>query len=295
MTGCVIEAAAAEELHPIILAVIVLYKMDALKSPSFTALQSLLLLNPSAARKIELMVCDNTPFEQALPPGFDGVYSVNTANPGLALRYNEALSIASKRKIPWLLLLDQDTTPTAEYLNQIVRYTSILQEDSEVVALVPKLLQDGVIQSPHARPTYKHPKFSSITGKQQNMLYAFNSASVLRVSALERIGGFPQRFWLDFLDHATFHLLQRDGGRLFVLDASLLHDLSANSAEKRDAEGMKRYQNILDAEWTYYRLYGTPTDRLYLRIRLLRGCLGQLMKRMNPREALQMLKVACRF
>jgi len=279
----------------LILAVVVLYKVRAEQSQSFSSLQRLLAEDPEAARTIDLMVCDNTPYEQPQPAGFPGLYVSDTTNPGLAKCYNLALRVAQERGATWLLLLDQDTTLTAEYLREIVAQTREQAADTGIVALVPKLIQDGVVQSPHTRPTYRHAKFDrSVAGRYQGWLYAFNSASILRVAALEAIDGFPEQFWLDFLDHATFHRLQQAGGRLLVLDACLEHELSTNDIGKKDAASRKRYQNVLDAEHSFYRQYGSVADRIFHRIRLLRGFLGLLLKRRRPGEALVLLKAAAR-
>jgi GT2 family glycosyltransferase len=279
-----------------ILAIVVLYKVPAEKSQSFTSLRQLVAMDSDAAEAIEWMICDNSPYEQPQPSGVAGLYIRDTTNPGLAKCYNLALGIAQERNIPWLLLLDQDTTLTAEYLREIVQETQASRSDQSVVALVPKLIQDGIVQSPHAPPTYRHQKFSpDVAGKSEGRLYAFNSGSVIRVAALQSIGGFPERFWLDFLDHATFHLLQQKGGKVFVLHACLAHELSTNNIARKDAAGKKRYRNILDAEHAFYKRYGSATDRIYHRVRLLRGFLGTLIKRRRAGEALEMLKAAVRL
>jgi GT2 family glycosyltransferase len=278
-----------------IVAVLVLYKRSAEESQTFASLRSLLAENPLAADAIELIVCDNTPYGQEPPLDFDGLYLRDTSNPGLAKSYNKALQIARERGIPWLLLLDQDTTLTAAYVEEIVAQSEAMEPDMQIVALVPKLVQNGIVQSPHVAPTFRHAKFNrEIAGPWRGRLYAFNSASVVRVSGLLAIGGFPEKFWLDFLDHATFHLLQQTGGQVFVLRAELTHDLSTNSIERKDEAAMRRYRNILAAEHEYYRLYGTFSDRCYLRIRMLRGFLGTLIKRRRLQESMVLLKAAVR-
>lgn len=98
-----------------ILAVIVLHKMPAEQSPSFSSLQGLSARNRKVSATIDVVVCDNTPYDQPRPPVFQGLYISDKTNPGLAKCYNLALRIADEREIPWLLLLDQDTTLTREY------------------------------------------------------------------------------------------------------------------------------------------------------------------------------------
>lgn len=279
---------------PSILAVIVLYKVQAEASQSFLALQSLLTTNSDLARSIVLTVYDNTPYEQPRPAGFTGQYFTDIANPGLARCYNQALAIAQRHAIPWLLLLDQDTTPTVQYLREVLE--QLPQAQPSTIAFVPKLIQKGTVLSPYGAPTYKHPRFDrSAYGTHHQRLYAYNSGSVLRVQALTAIGGFPEEFWLDFLDHATFHKLQAAGGRLFVLHSELTHELSAISLTRKDAAAKKRYQNTLDAEYTFYQKYGTLAERVFYRIRTVRSGLGDLLKRRQRYEALRKFEAATRF
>jgi GT2 family glycosyltransferase len=283
-----------------ILAVIVLYKMTASRSSAYRSLQQALQDSHVAREAIELVICDNTPSEEGAqkpiaPHDFQGVYRRNPTNPGLAECYNFALSRALEDRLAWLLLLDQDTTLTREYLEEIVIQSERQLPDPTIVALVPKLVQNGFVQSPHLAPTFRHAKFDrTISGVSDRRLYAFNSGSVVRVGAIREAGGFPEEFWLDFLDHATFHTLQARGGKLFVLTSCLEHDLSTNGVERKDEISQKRYQNVLDAEHRFYKLYGSPQDKVFHRIRLLRGALGTLVKKRHPAEALQMFKAAVR-
>jgi GT2 family glycosyltransferase len=279
-----------------ILAIIVLYRMTADESASYRSLQEALRKSPEADGAIDIVLCDNTPFEQAPPAGFQGVYRRDLSNPGLAKCYNFALGIASDRHIPWLMLLDQDTTLTADYIREVVQQTRHYQLETGVVALVPKLIQNDVVQSPHTAPTFRHDRFDrTIVGLSTERLYAFNSGSLMKVEAIAAVGGFPEEFWLDFLDHAIFHRLQASGARIFILQACLDHDLSANGVERKDEISRKRYQNVLDAEHLFYRLYGSPSDKFYHRIRLLRGSLGTLIRKRRLADALQMLRAAVRI
>jgi hypothetical protein len=44
----------------------------------------------------------------------------------------------------------------------------------------------------------------------------YNSGALLRVKALQEMNGFPEEFLLDYLDHATFRILQNKGGRISI-------------------------------------------------------------------------------
>lgn len=256
-----------------ILAIIVLYKLQAEQSYAFCSLSQLLHDSEIATEAIEVMIFDNSPNVQAPPAGFSGVYLHDPMNPGLAKHYNTALETAVAKGIRWLMLLDQDTTLTSGYIAEVIALSESLIEEKNIVALVPKLIEGGKMQSPHRPLKFRCPPplNKALYGPASEKLHVYNSGAVLRVEALSAIRGFPESFPLDYLDHATFHNLQSRGGKLFLLRAMLEHKLSSNQSELlRHSSLLPRQQSVLVAERTYYRLYGTPSQRTYHRLRLLR-------------------------
>ncbi len=253
---------------PRILAAIVLYRRPAQASEAFRSLTAL------APPNIQLALFDNSPNPQPPPPGFQIHH--DPANPGLARPYNLALASAVRQSIPWLLLLDQDTTVTPAFLAELA--SALAAPEPSPAAIVPRLADLGVVCSPAHPPTFgpARPVSPTLTGISPHPLFPFNSGAVLRVSALQAIGGFSPRFPLDYLDHATFAALQRRGGRIHVLAAILPHHLSSNDDSTADPI---RQQAVLDAERRFYRLHGTFTTRLLRRLRLLRAVVGRILRR----------------
>jgi GT2 family glycosyltransferase len=280
-----------------ILAIIVLYKMTAEDSPTFVELSKFLRGNDAASESIELMVCDNTPYKQTAPVDFTGSYIQDSTNPGLAKNYNLALRRAEALGASWLMLLDQDTTVTAEYLEEALQRTATLATDDRIAALVPKLMMDGKVFSPHLTGYGKraHPVDRNLTGVLATRLVAFGSGALVKVSALRRIGGFPEKFWLDFLDHATFLALQDTGREIFVMHSALRHDVSAEKPDKQnDPAYPARFENVLDAGLGLFQEYGSFRDRLLYRIGLWRQVIGTF-RRGWFRLTLRALKVAVRL
>jgi GT2 family glycosyltransferase len=277
-----------------ILAVVVLYKMTFDQSRGLKSLLTNISEDDALAKTIELMVCDNTPFEQPVPSSYKSHFYRDITNPGLAHWYNLALRMAAERGIPWIMLLDQDTEVTAEYIAEVVSQAGAIQQDLEIVAMLPKLVQKGVVCSPLTPPTYRHPlPFNkSFTGVATSRLHVFNSGSVLRVSALKDAGGFREDFPLDYLDHATFTALQSRGGRLFVLRSMLEHELSSSNVQRTDAAAVARHRSSLLAERRFYQLNGSVRDRIFRRIRLLRGAMGVLIRHGAVAWSFRMMKAA---
>jgi GT2 family glycosyltransferase len=282
------------------LAVVVLYRMRAEQSPAFVSLRRALAqrgqrrgadADADADADVDVMLCDNTPWEQAAPEGFEGVYLRDTANPGLAACFNAALGKAAVDGCSWLMLLDQDTEVTDAYVEEVC--CAAAAASAEVVALVPKLVERGVICSPAALPVLGVSRAVGIeaVGVSERRLFPFNSGAVLRVSALRAMGGFPAEFPLDYLDHAMFAELQARGGRVQVLRSALEHELSSNT-ERAGAAAARRQASVLAAERRFYARYGTPAQRWLRRLRLLKAAAGRLLRGKEAGQTWRMLKSA---
>lgn len=282
---------------PSILAIIVLYKVPAEQSQSYVSMRALLDAGMPAAAAYELMVFDNTPGGQAGPRDFDGVYQRDESNAGLAAAYNAALKVAAAKGTPWVLLLDQDTTLTAEFLEEAAAAAEELAPRREVAALIPKLWDRGVICSPHFPPLLHaaRPLPAESYGIAPADAYMFNSGAVVRVSAMQGIGGFPVAYPLDFLDHATFAALKRAGGQLFILRSILKHELSDVNRALPDPALVPRQLGVLDAEYRFYRVYGTFSQRMMRRLRLLRSAAGRAAKGKDWGQTQRILRSALRF
>jgi GT2 family glycosyltransferase len=280
-----------------IFAVMVLYKRLLEESETFSTLRSILQKRTDLAGAISLLIYDNSPVAQevqALP--IPTQYISNPANPGLAAAYSAGLQLAGQETADWLLLLDQDTTLTEEYLEEISSGAVHLLSDRKIVGIVPKLSNKGVLCSPLYPPTYGPARMIDRTtaGDSSQRLHVFNSGAVLRVSSLKTIGGFPEDFPLDYLDHATFAALQDRGGQLHILNAILEHELSSNVEGNRDPDFVQRQTSILDAEYRFYKQYGSAGDRTRRRLRLIRASLGRVLRRKDKSQTWRMLKSAFR-
>ena len=263
------ETNAPANVAPTLVAVIVLYRTTPAESSAFVTLSSLLAQGIVSPGQISCVVYDNGPTLQEVPvQSFPVIYHHDRTNPGLAAAYNFALQIALQQGAAWLLVLDQDTQLTETYLSELVRQEKAHRQNLKLVALVPKLLQGDLMLSPHWPP--RHPGAVSLRerrGPMEPSLQVFNSGALLRVSALEAIGGFPPQFPLDYLDHAVFNLLQKTG-RVFLLQAELQHNLASLQLDLiRDFSRLPRLQSILRAESRFYRTFGTVRDRCVYALR----------------------------
>jgi GT2 family glycosyltransferase len=275
--------------------VVVLYKQSPRDAQALSSLLDICASDAAIASQIKILVYDNSPQFQGLcletagaECGVNIEYSHAVENSGLAYAYNVALSLARARKLPWLLLLDQDTCLTRQFFDELLK---MLQDNypHNVTAFVPKLVHGDLVLSPQVvgKVFYRRMQ-SSFAGCSSEPLVAFNSAACLRVEDLLAIKGFPEEFWLDYLDHMVFHRLQQSGGKVFVLNSQLEHSLSMADIELNVST--ERYANILEAEWMFVQKSGWGGGPKVHRLRLLKRALSHAIKLRNKSYALQVLR-----
>ncbi len=258
-------------------AVVVLYKVAVGHSATLQSLRGIFAAQPALREQIDLLIYDNSPEAQSADDlrqlgelGENVEYRHDGSNGGLSTAYGYALDLAVVADLPWLLLLDQDTTLTPELFAELLAAIDA-GPPAPVCAIVPRQVRDGVLLSP--RLVRGGRDLPVETGIATERLTVFNSAACVRVSALQAIGGFPREFPLDYLDHIVFHRLQAPGSRLLVLPVSIEHQLSIkNLAEEMSLE---RYKRLLAAEWGFIREVRPKGGAPVQRIRLLQRALSQ--------------------
>lgn len=193
--------------------------------------------------------------------------TADPTNPGLAQAYTVALEAVEAAGCSWLILLDQDTAVSTEYLREV---TGLIDREDElssahVDVLVPKLEHGGRQVSPHGRPRIRTraAHFPAQTALPSSAWY-YNSGIVLRTAAVRRAGGFPDAYPLDYLDHALAQQMRRHGSVAWQLGAVLEHDLSVLAPESLS---ISRYLSITRAEERFASEFGTPPDRVWLLVR----------------------------
>lgn len=264
-------------------AVVVLYRACLAESATCRTLRSLLDTNAALRTRFRLLIADNSPEPQAVPDDVD--YLHDLTNPGLSSRYNAALAMAVRQGATWLLLLDQDTTLTAAWWAELEELSRALAEEASIVAIAPRLVtrlpRGDRTESPHL-PRFLPADWTlgpDTHGVLPGLVRVYNSAALVRVSALQAIDGFPPEYPLDSLDHATFHRLQAAGGRVYLMRSSLAHDMSIYRPDRnRDPAYAARHHGRLTAELRFFRQHGTPAERRAYRLNLLRQCAGTLLR-----------------
>lgn len=290
-------------------AVVVLYGQSPGQSAALSSLLEAAASQPDVAQRLSLIIYDNSARPHELPGSapLEMHYIHDAENAGLARAYNAALARAQSKGSTWLLLLDQDTRLSSEYLQELLTASKALESASEVGAIVPKLWAGTRLYSPDApflwqmRQQFSDEHYTveeNVTGMVAQPLTAYNSGAALRVSALERIGGFPEDFWLDYLDHAVFLQLRLQGHRLWVMRTVLEQNLSHMDL---DAVPMSRHWSVLSAQTRFVLKFGNASDQLFFRWWLLKTsrhyfhCRDKRIWRMRAAQAFRLREMAPRY
>lgn len=280
---------------PLIQCVVVLYKCTFGESRTVQSLRECCRANKDIAEQLSILFYDNSPDAQAWDatawPSMRVAYQHPAENGGLAAAYNEALAVAREQHIDWLLLLDQDTLLYPAFFHALSAATR--NPRAEICAIVPKLVQEGKLITPLAVAFFQNRYLpAGFSGVYPIKITAMNSAACLRVQAMTGIGGFPAKYWLDYLDHVVFHWLQAAGGKVLILDIAIEHRLSLKNMEAEMS--LTRYANVLAAEWMFVRETRSGGGPLTHRLRLVKRALVYAITIKNKAYTWQTLRAALR-
>jgi hypothetical protein len=255
-----------------VLAVVVLYNRSPGQSQTLVSLEAAFRRHPEARESYRVLVWDNSPAALIHPVlGFPFDYVHSSKNLGTSGAFNGAMERAERLGIPWLLLLDQDTTIPEEFVPKMAAYGQRFEDHPEVAAVVPLLRCRGQLISPnHLGSFYRVSPVPQARhgGFYKEQVFACDSATLMRVSALREAGGYDEGlFWLDFSDIYVFAAFHRKGRAVYIAgDLQLEHSLSIT--DYANDMTPQRYRNFLAAEGAFLQLYGSRWDNVALTVRL---------------------------
>jgi hypothetical protein len=259
-----------------ILIVVVCYKMSLCNSATIAGLSQAFESCPRLLDSIGVLVWDNSPSKPNNPSlSFPFEYRPSTENIGVSAAYNSATEVAEATGCPWLLLLDQDTTVSGDFLTRMLEYSWELEGNQHVAAIAPFLMEGDRTISPGVVLFNRvKPLSLPLTGEYVKEAYAANSGTLMRVASLKEIGGYNEDFWLDYSDIVAFHFLYRHNKCLFIAgDLKLQHKLASNDYE--NSMSPERYQNGILAEGAFWDLYRSRWENLGLTVRLVARSIKQ--------------------
>lgn len=255
-----------------IFAVLVIFNCKIEEAKTFVSLLNNYAKNQESFKNFKLIIYDNSLFDQSIPLAipFEYQYIHDRNNKGLAAAYNYALNQAIKSSYDWLLLLDQDSYLPEDFIENMSYDISIIK-DSTVSAVVPKMRYKKVIFSP--TKVFFGGIVRAIDMRHRGIctfknVFAIGSGCVIKVSFLQKIGGFNEVFWMDCLDRWLFLTINNMGGKVYVTDSIIEHEVSVMNYDKFMNE--KRYYNILKYETLFMKSFTSRIENYIFYLRLIK-------------------------
>lgn len=210
---------------------------------------------------IEVLIYDNSKEQKASPPEDleRCVYIHDPQNGGTASAYAYACNLAVEKGIDWLLLLDQDTAlPTAFF---VLAKEALTESKQQPCALVPWIAHESRPVSPAYVSKYGSIiPVSSMRELCSGTCTAISSGSILYVPTIKEFLPFPEKLWLDYVDHWIFLRLREYAQPIVIFDGHLEHDLSVFDIGSLSD---RRLTSILDGESLFIRLLGFQAQVTY--------------------------------
>ena len=219
--------------------------------------------------RYSVLIWDNSPEpsrEELLSSSHEYVHS--SRNDGVAGAYNGAAALCERYGYRWMMLLDQDTEVSLAYLDGMQRHRDEVDRNVKVAAIAPLLYEGNFQLSPHSVRKHRAiPVTKKVPGVLEAEAFAANSGLLIRVAALQEIGGYSLDFWLDYSDMYVFHQFYSRGMKLYLAqDLRLEHSMTMLDYDARMSP--ERYGNFLHAEQAFADLYKTRTQNAIQVLRL---------------------------
>lgn len=185
----------------------------------------------------------NLPALQTLVQSFSKVLLLtNPSNQGIATALNQAAKKAQQLGFKWLVTLDQDSISPQNLLDT---YRPLTHQSS--IGMLCCRILDRNIGYFERKP---------ITTALEDVKDCITSASMIRLSAWEQVGGFYEPFFIDAVDYDFCYLLSRAGFRIVRCnEVELYHEIGR--AETVSIFGRKEYLFHHSPTRCYYMIRNT--------------------------------------
>ncbi len=135
-------------------------------------------------------------------------------NLGVAAALNKGVDRARELGFQWVLTLDQDSVPEPDMVDQLWTVYQSLEDHEKIVIIAPQIIDASV-----NRPALFLRQRSALTYERvrcrgdilENVSTVITSGSLMRITAVDAIGGFREDFFIDYVD-TEFCLRAREYG-----------------------------------------------------------------------------------
>jgi rhamnosyltransferase len=158
---------------------------------------------------------------------------LNEQNRGVAAGLNQGIRFISDAGLEWALLLDQDSSPTAEMFHELCAGYARLRSPDQTALLAPRITDaDSGRVSPFLT-SWWGPFFRRVICRAatlEDISTAITSGALLRIQAFNELEGFREDLFIDYVDtEFCLRLQTKDWQLAAVCSANLEHKLGARS------------------------------------------------------------------
>lgn len=253
-------------------AIVVLYNCNYNESKTISSIiNNLRQIDREDFNNFKLIIFDNGILDQSsyIKIDFDYEYYWNGKNNGLAFAYNFAFQKYKLLSYDWILLLDQDTSFSVNYLNSLFQNVRRFSKRDDIVIFAPKMLYNGKLFSPSTVKLggiHRPLKFTNNETSIHKNIFAVGSATLVKIDFIEKLNGFNDIFPIDCLDRWLYLMANKLGFYICIINCDVHHELSI--LDKHNFVSLNRYSQILAAENRFIKMYKSPIDMLIFYLRL---------------------------
>jgi rhamnosyltransferase len=149
------------------------------------------------------------------------------SNLGLGAGCNEGIATAREKEFGWCVTFDQDTTVPPEFASQVAKAVGEREWPENVGLFAPRHVHPISKDASAYTPTIsRHGGYSEIEA-------AIQSGTIVNVQIHEKVGGFSDGLFVDYVDYEYGFRLQKLGYRCIQLDeAVLVHQVGERQRRK---------------------------------------------------------------
>lgn len=203
-----------------LLVVLVLYQKGLLESVAYKSL--------SVMGDFPFLVYDNSPQPHDVPPVANITYLHNPMNAGVSKAYNTGAALALEKNKKWLLIADQDTVFPPTLFSD---YSSAIENNSQMNVFAPTLYDSKGIVSPFQLRWGKGSRIKEIKPGMYSYgkFKIINSGMLISIAAFTKVGGYDERFPLDYSDIRFSDRLYMNDPNFGLIPSRCQHNLSATN------------------------------------------------------------------
>lgn len=171
-------------------------------------------------------------------------YLDNKENKGIAFGLNQGCKLAKAKGFFWLLTMDQDSSFNEDSFHPLVDSPGAVD-----------LKSTGIISPVHKTELLK---FTPSQERMKEVRSTMTSGNLLNLDAWERIGGFRDFLFIDFVDHEFCLRLRKYGFHIYECQNAIMHHKLGGS-RLFDFMGFR----LTTTDHNYIRRYYMTRNRLY--------------------------------